>query len=664
MDKMRMQTVNKADENYKKLAEMFPNAVTEAIDENGEVVRAIDKDVLMQEINTRVVDGKEERYQFTWPDKKKSVLLANAPINKTLRPCREESVDFDNTENLYIEGDNLEVLKLLQETYLGKIKMIYIDPPYNTGNDFVYNDEFGMHNTEWDEISGNYDEEGNQIVGKLKKNTESKGRFHTNWLNMIYPRLKLAKNLLSDNGVIFLSISDIEAANLKKICDDVFGAVNCIADLIWANKEGGGSSDSKLFRIKHEHIICYAKNIDSVEIRGVAISNVERYKGADEYEKERGKYYLQKLGMGSIQYSKSLDYPIETPDGTFVMPSDNNNGKKACWRWSREKFIKNKEQGFVEIKKDSKGIWTVYTKQYMNCDNEGNYIDRTQRPMGIIENYSSTQAAKLLENMKLGRYFNYSKPIELISYLIARMELEGEYILDFFAGSSTTAHAVIQQNFQDVYDGKQGKRKFIMVQLPELTDKKSEAYKAGYGNICEIGKERIRRAGKMEYESVCGTAGSSMRWDSEKRKNDKNYPCPENVDIGFRVLKCDSSNMKEVYYTPDEYEMSLFDSLEDNIKEDRTPEDLLFQVMLDLGILLSSKIEETTISGKKVFKVNGNDLIACFDENVTEDVITEIAKQKPYYFVMRDSSMANDSVATNFDQIFASYSPGTIRKVI
>lgn len=362
MDKLKMQTVNKADENFKKLAAMFPNAVTETIDENGEVVRAIDKDVLMQEISCKVVDGNEERYQFTWPDKKKSVLLANAPINKTLRPVRDDemtptgadsegkpycssgSVDFDNTENLYIEGDNLEVLKILQETYLGKIKMIYIDPPYNTGNDFVYADDFSQSTEEYLENSGQYDDEGNRLV----KNLDSNGRFHTDWLNMIYTRLKIAKDLLRDNGVIFISISDIEAANLKKICDDVFGTVNCIADLIWANKEGGGSSDSKLFRIKHEHVICYAKNVDLVEIKGVAISNADRYKGADEYEKDRGKYYLQKLGMGSIQYSKSLDYPIETPDGTFVMPSDNNNGKRACWRWSKEKFRKMRNRALLK----------------------------------------------------------------------------------------------------------------------------------------------------------------------------------------------------------------------------------------------------------------------------------------------------------------------------
>ena len=633
MDKLKMHTPNRADENFKKLAALFPNAVTETIDENGEVVRAIDKDVLMQEISCTVVDGSEERYQFTWPDKKKSVLLANAPLNKTLRPCREESVNFDNTENLYIEGDNLEVLKLLQETYLGKIKMIYIDPPYNTGNDFVYEDDFAQSTEEYMANSGQFDEEGNRLV----KNPDSNGRFHTDWLNMIYPRLKIAKDLLSEEGIIFISMSDKEFTNLNKICGEVFGSMNFIADLIWANKEGGGSSDSKLFRIKHEHILCYAKNIELVSIKGIPISNEDRYKGSDEYEKTRGKYYLQKLGMGSIQYSASLDYPIVTPDGSFVMPADNNSGKKACWRWSQEKFNRNQERGFVEIKKDSKGVWTVYTKQYMNCDNDGNIITRTQRPMGIIDEYSSTQASKLLENIQLGGCFSYSKPVDLLKYLIDRQEDGENIIIDFFSGSSTTAHAVMQLNAEDG-----GKRKFIMVQLPEETDEKSEAYKAGYKNICEIGKERIRRAAKKIAEE-----NPDAKFDG-----------------GFRVLKCDSSNMKDVYYSPSDFDMNLLDMMADNIKEDRTPEDLLFQVMLDLGIELSSKIEETTIAGKKVFDVANGFLIACFDKDVNDETIKAIAQKQPYYFVMRDSSLASDSVATNFEQIFATYSPDTVRKVL
>ena len=641
MENLKMHTPDLADENFKKLAALFPNAVTETKDENGNVVRAIDADVLRQEISATVVEGPQERYQFTWPDKKKSVVLANQPIAKTLRLDREKSVGKDgtlgniDTENIYIEGDNLDALKLLQETYLGKVKMIYIDPPYNTGNDFIYEDDFSQSADEYLGNSCQFDEEGNRLV----QNTESNGRFHTDWLNMLYPRLKLAKDLLTDNGMIFISINDTEAMNLKKICDDLFGATNFVADLIWANKEGGGSSDSKLFRIKHEHIICYSKNIELAEIIGVEISNAERYKGYDKYEKERGKYYLQKLGMGSIQYSKSLDYPIETPDGTFVRPSDNNNGKKACWRWSKEKFQKNKEQGFVETKKDSKGVWTVYTKQYMNCDNEGNYIDRTQRPMGIIEEYSSTQATKLLKNLNLGNCFNYSKPIELIKYLISRLNLQQDYVIDFFSGSATTAHAVMQLNAEDG-----GHRKFIMVQLPEQTDVKSDAYKAGYKTICDIGEERIRRAGKkIKEESPLTTT---------------------DLDIGFRVFKVDSTNMEDVYYRPADYNQGQMELFADNIKPDRTPEDLLFQIMLDLGILLSSDIQETEIAGKKVFSVADGYLIACFDKDVTEETVKAIAQKQPVYAVFRDSSMASDSVATNFEQIFETYSPRTQRKVL
>ena len=665
MDKLKMQTVNKADENYKKLAEMFPNAVTEAIDENGEVVRAIDKDVLMQEINTRVVDGKEERYQFTWPDKKKSVLLANAPINKTLRPCREESVDFDNTENLYIEGDNLEVLKLLQETYLGKIKMIYIDPPYNTGNDFVYEDDFSQSTDEYLANSGQFDDEGNRMV----PNTESNGRFHTNWLNMLYPRIKLSKSLLRDDGVIFISIDDNEIDNLKKICNEVFGEANLVAEIPWQSR--ASIQNDTDFSVNHEYICVYAKNRRQ-ENRRLKESNYSEWHKKDSFvckplPLDKSKFDNPDNDPRGLWKADPFDAPNVRPNLTYPVVNPNTGEEHLpprgrCWRFLPAKFSSALEDNRIVWTNNGLGrpqlkVFYEEKKEFGSVDNSWFSADRIG---------TSTNGTK--ELMKLfdgSAFFDTPKPVSLLSKLITLANVEeNDIILDFFSGSATTAHAVIQQNFQDVYDGKQGKRKFIMVQLPELTDKKSEAYKAGYENICEIGKERIRRAGKMEYESVCGTAGSSMRWDSEKRKNDKNYPCPENVDIGFRVLKCDSSNMKEVYYTPDEYEMSLFDSLEDNIKEDRTPEDLLFQVMLDLGILLSSKIEETTISGKKVFKVDGNYLIACFDENVTEDVITEIAKQKPYYFVMRDSSMANDSVATNFDQIFASYSPSTIRKVL
>lgn len=681
MDKLKMQTVNKADENYKKLAEMFPNAVTEAIDENGEVVRAIDKDVLMQEINTRVVDGKEERYQFTWPDKKKSVLLANAPINKTLRPCREESVDFDNTENLYIEGDNLEVLKLLQETYLGKIKMIYIDPPYNTGNDFVYEDDFAQSTDEYLANSGQFDEDGNRMV----QNTESNGRFHTDWLNMIYPRLKIAKDLLSDTGAIFISIDDNEVDNLQKLCDEVFGESNYVATFPWRKRTAksdvpfGVSQD-------YEWIICYSKTntfIASVE------GKERKYFVSDDYPNKPWRIH-------DLTTQRTAS---ERPNSYFTIINPKNGDEYPCnpnatWRITKETFDDYYKAGrlvfpgdypFLNISKPVLRYWKEDDMKKAG-DSFGRVAVSTKFPDNIGMSQDGT---KEITDLLKSKVFNFPKPSSLIKFLASIHTSSDDYIMDFFSGSATTAHAVMQLNAENG-----GHRKFIMVQLPEETAEKSEAYKAGYKNICEIGKERIRRAGKkiVEELSNCGkerqiegmtllSAGVSpssrhAEWidnttgEIKAESRDAHAPedyykyNPEKLDIGFRVLKCDSSNMKEVYYTPDEYEMSLFDSLEDNIKEDRTPEDLLFQVMLDLGILLSSKIEETTISGKKVFKVDGNYLIACFDKNVTEDVITEIAKQKPYYFVMRDSSMANDSVATNFDQIFASYSADTIRKVL
>ena len=626
-----MQTRDGVADNISWIAEKFPNCVTEKIDAaTGEVKLAVDFDMLRQELSSEIVEGKDERYQFVWPDKKKAILLANAPINATLRPCEEESVDFENTQNLYIEGDNLDVLKCLKETYLGKVKMIYIDPPYNTGNDFVYNDDFAESIEDYLANSGQYDEQGNRLV----TNTESNGRFHTDWLNMMYPRLKVARELLSTDGIIFISLNDKEATNAKKVCDEIYGSNNFIADLIWANKEGGGSSDSKLFRIKNEHILCYARNIDFVEIKGIPISNEERYKGKDEYYKERGPYYLQKLGMGSIQYSPSLDYPIETPEGSTVMPSDNNQGKKACWRWSKEKFIKNKERGFVEIKQDSNGIWTVYTKQYMKCDNDGNYIERTQRPMGVIEDYSSTQAAKLLKSMEIP--FDYSKPVELLKYLIDRIIEKDASVLDFFSGSATTAHAVMQLNAEDG-----GNRKFIMVQLPEATDEKGEAYKAGYKTICEIGKERIRRAAKKIKEETGA-----------------------DIDYGFRVLKLDSTNMEDVYYAPSEVEQGQMTLFAENVKSGRTSEDLLFQCMLDLGATLDSKIEKTEVNGKTVFNVADSYLVACFDTEVSDDVVKAIAQMQPQYAVLRDSSLADDSTATNFEQIFKTYSPTTTCKIL
>lgn len=653
MDKLKMQTVNKADENFKKLAEMFPNAVTETIDENGEVVRAIDKDVLMQEISCKVVDGNEERYQFTWPDKKKSVLLANAPINKTLRPVRDDettptgadsegkpycssgSVDFDNTENLYIEGDNLEVLKILQETYLGKIKMIYIDPPYNTGNDFVYADDFSQSTEEYLENSGQYDDEGNRLV----KNLDSNGRFHTDWLNMIYTRLKIAKDLLTDDGAIFISIGDEELYNLQKVCDEIFGNRNYIANLIWQSTPGSNTGED--LKTVTENILVYCKNREQCKFSALTITSNEKYTNSDEYFEKRGGYVLNKLDrrMTGTHYSEALNYAIKLPDGTNLFPGSTTEKQEHWnWRWSKSKVEWGIKNGFIVMKKNDNG-WAIYFKQYEKVNNDDKPIIRTVPYQNLIniEGANSARGTREVMNLFDGKYFDYPKPLSLMKYIQNMLLHKEDIILDFFSGSATTAHAIMLLNAEDG-----GHRKFVLVQLPEETDTKSEAYKIGYKNICEIGKERIRRAAKKIVE------------ENPEAK----------FDGGFRVLKCDSSNMKDVYYNPAEYEPSLFTSLEDNIKEDRTSEDLLFQVMLDLGVLLSSKIKETTIAGKKVFNVEDNYLIACFDDNVTEAVITEIAKQKPYYFVMRDSSMANDSVATNFEQIFASYSPDTVRKVL
>lgn len=653
-----MQTANKADENFKRLAEMFPNAVTETIDENGEVIRAIDKDVLMQEISCKVVDGNEERYQFTWPDKKKSVLLANAPINKALRPCREESVDFDNTENLYIEGDNLEVLKLLQETYLGKIKMIYIDPPYNTGNDFVYEDDFAQSTDEYLANSGQFDEDGNRLV----KNLDSNGRFHTDWLNMIYPRLKLAKDLLTDDGVIFISIDDNEVENLLKCCGEVFGDCNFVAQIPWRKRTAksdvpfGVSQD-------YEYIICFAKSSNfSASVEG---KERKYYETPDFAGRPWRVHDLTKQTTASERPNSY--FTIVNPKTGEQYPANPNRTWAITEDTFRTYYDENRivfpgDYDFLSIQKPVLRYWKEDDMKKAG-DKFGKVAVSTKLPDNIGMSQDGTKEITSLLGTKV---FSFPKPSALIKYLISTSTEKNDLVLDFFSGSATTAHAVMQLNAEDG-----GHRKFIMVQLPEETDEKSEAYKAGYKNICEIGKERIRKAGKKikgdctakidEYNSKVRVLMNNPNSKGIPIEEDEPMPIP---DIGFRVLNCDTSNMKEVYYNPVKYEQSLFSRIEDNIKEDRTPEDLLFQVMLDLGVLLSSKIEETTIAGKKVFNVEDNYLIACFDDNVTEDVITEIAKQKPYYFVMRDSSMANDSVATNFEQIFASYSPDTVRKVL
>ena len=611
MDKLKMHSVNKVDENVAKIGKLFPNCVTERKNENGEVEYAVDFDMLRQELSSVVVEGNEERYQFTWPDKKKAILAANAPISATLRPCREESVDFDTTQNLYIEGDNLDVLKLLQETYLGKIKLIYIDPPYNTGNDFVYNDDFAEDAETYLANSGQFDVEGNRLM----QNTESNGRFHTDWLNMIFPRLKLARDLLTEDGAIFISIGDDEEANLIKLCDEVFGEKNFIASI--CHKSRASVSNDRIISENHNHVVFYARNISTLFSHQKEIGEDPELTGFT-YSDENGQYRLT---------------PVDGPGGAKKgNPYYEFLGISGYWRYSKETMEAKYKAGLI-----------VKTQNNLQQKYYKSQAEKSRKTVTTWwdEDFLTSSATKDLSNLMGGKFFDNPKNINLLlrcSKMITKFDTDCT-ILDFFSGSSTTAHAVMKLNAEDG-----GHRKFIMVQLPEATDPKSEAYKAGYKNICEIGKERIRRAGKKIKE--------------------ENPLTTQDLDVGFRVLKLDSSNMKDVYYTSDAYTRDMFDMLADNIKEDRTPEDLLFQVMLDLGIPLSAKIEETVIAGKKVFKVEDNYLIACFDSNLTEETITAIAQQRPYYYVMRDSSMANDSVATNFEQIFATYSPDTDRKVL
>lgn len=645
MEKLKMHSLDNVDENIKKIGKLFPNCITEKKNDSGEIEYAIDFDILKQELSNEIVEGNQERYQFTWPDKKKSMLLANTPIAKTLRPCKEESVDFDTTENLYIEGDNLEVLKLLQETYLGKIKMIYIDPPYNTGNDFVYEDNFSQKSSDYLENSGQFDEEGNRLV----KNLESNGRFHTDWLNMMYPRLKLARNLLTEDGVIFISIDDNELANLEKICNEIFGEDNFQANISIVTNPGG--RDYKEIAITNESLLIYTKSFTT---KLNEIPKIVNFKLMD----ENGGYELRELRNRNPKFTSrnrpNLFYPFYVNPNlldkdsqcpvSLTMKDDyttevypyNSKREESCWRWGREKASKaivdnntNKSQIVAKQKRDNN--WNIYEKNRKSTTKVKSLWNES--------NMRTESGTREFNSLFDDSYFNHPKSVDLVKRCIELGSKKEDIILDFFAGSSTTAQACMQINSEG-----EGSRKYILVQIPELTDQNSSAYKAGYKNICEIGKERIRRAGKKIKEETPLTT--------------------QNLDIGFRVLKCDSNNMKDVYYKPEEYEADLFDSLKDNIKEDRTSEDLLFQVMLDLGVLLSSTIQETIIEDKKIFNVANGYLLACFDENITENIIIEIAKQKPYYFVMRDSSLADDNVLSNFDQIFATYSPDTIRKVL
>ena len=663
-------------DNIRRIAELFPNCIVERMNANGDLEQAIDFDALRQELQYTVVEGNEERYQFTWPDKRKAKLLANAPINATLCPCREESVDFDNTKNLYIEGDNLDVLKCLKETYLGKVKMIYIDPPYNTGDDLVYEDDFAESAAEYLTDSGQYDEQGNRLV----TNMESSGRFHTKWLNLIYPRIKVARDLLTEDGVMFISIDDNEVENLRKICDEMFGENNFVATFVW-EKHKAPKNDNKYVTFNHEYVLCYAKQMQALCLKKYARSeeNLKSFKNPD--NDPRGVWTSGPLLAPT--FSPSAVFEITAPNGKVHLPPE---GK--CWSFNKE--------GIQRLLADNR-IW---------FGSDGNNVPRIKRFLSELEDgigitsmflhddVGGTQLASnslraLFDGKKV---FPFSKPVELLKRLLYIASSSDSIILDFFSGSASTAHAVLQLNAEDG-----GNRRYIMVQIDEKIEEKNEAYKAGYRTICEIGKERIRRAGKKIKEDLQNEIDSQQRivdrmvlaqpdkmvqlLPLEEQKQlyqealEKNArPHLEKIeeltaklaslDTGFRVLKLDSTNMQDVYYAPADLKQEDLFAQADNIKPDRNGEDLLFQVMLDLGILLDSKIEKQTIAGKQVFNVANNFLLACFDSEVNDEVITAIAKQQPQYAVLRDSSYLDDSTATNFEQLFRTYSPNTTIKTL
>lgn len=655
MDKMRMESLDITAQNVERIGGVFPNCITEKVDENGKIKKAINFELLKQMLLPDVVEG-DERYEFTWVGKKAAIVEANKPIRKTLRPvmndetvptgadsegkpyCSSGSKNWDTTENLYIEGDNMEVLKLLQESYLGKVKMIYIDPPYNTGNDFIYADDFMHSQEEENQQMGMYDEETGD---RLFKNTDTNGRFHSDWCSMIYSRLMLARNLLTDDGVIFISIGDEELNNLKNICDEIFGAKNFIANLIWQSTPGSNTGND--VKTVTENILLYSKSRSECNFLNQEIIDNEKYSNLDEYYEKRGGFVLNKLDrrMTGNHYSEALNYSIEMPDGSVLYPGNSETKQEHWnWRWSSTKVKWGIDNGFVIMKKGKNG-WSLYFKQYEKVDNEDKLIKRTLSYQNLLNIDGANSARGTREVMDLfnGKFFDYPKPLNLIKHIQSMILSNNDIVMDFFSGSATTAHAVMQLNAKDG-----GHRKFIMVQLPEKCDEKSEAYKAGYKNICEIGKERIRRAGeKIKSESPLTTG---------------------DLDVGFRVLKLDDTNMKDVYYAPDDYSQGLLAQLESNIKEDRTDLDLLFGCLLDWGLPLSMPYYFEQIDGCTIHTYNDGDLIACFDENVSDSVVKEIAKRQPLRAVFRDSSFANSPAKINVEEIFKLLAPDTRVKVI
>ncbi|MCQ2154196.1 MAG: site-specific DNA-methyltransferase [Bacteroidales bacterium] len=637
MEKLNMHTRDVAEANIEKIGQLFPNCLTERLNEKGQPETAIDFDKLKQELSKEVVEGNQERYQFTWPGKREAMRLANTPSNMTLRPDRESSVDFDNTENIYIEGDNLEVLKLLRENYLGKVKMIYIDPPYNTGNDFVYEDDFSETLGEFKDKSGMFDEDGRMLLNNYEANSDSNGRFHTDWLNMMYPRLKVAKDLLREDGVIFISIDDNEAKNLKNITDEIFGAQNFLAQVVW-ERAFSPINLMKHFSPSHDYIICYAKNVEIAECYGIPRSSEtdSRYSNPD--NDPRGVWSSSDISVGPA--IEANIYPITTPSGRIVEPPAGRS-----WSLSKNAFFERLQDNRIWFGPDGNGVPRI--KRFLSELRKTGITPMTYWSFNEV-GHSQDATQKLAQLFDGKKYFDYPKPVGLIQRCLSLYTKDDDLVMDFFSGSATTAHAIMLLNKES------GNRKYILVQLPELLSEKSEAYKAGFRTICDVAIERIKRSANQVNGKDNKVSLDAGLFAEEEPTNI--------IDTGFRVLKLDTSNMQDVYYKPEDFsENTLF---EDNVKPGRTSEDLLFQVMLECNLPLSVKIEKKTIAGKEVFNVNDGYLLACFDEDVNETVIMEVAKQKPYYFIMRDKSLSSDNVADNFEQIFNAYSKDTIRKIL
>ena len=645
MNKMKFETPDLTSENIEKIAALFPNCITEMLDEERSTPekkvykRAVNFELLKQMLSPDVVDG-DEAYEFTWVGKKAAIVEANKPIRKTLRPCVAESKDWDTTENLYIEGDNLEVLKLLQESYLGKVKMIYIDPPYNTGNDFIYADDFKMESEEWKVESGEWSEEGDRLF----KNTDTNGRFHSDWCSMIYSRLMLARNLLADNGAIYISIDDKEFSNLKKICDEVFGYSNFVANLVWQST-AGSNTGTDIVTVT-ENILVYTKNRSMFTFDGMIASD-QSYALSDEYEGIRGKYALDKLDRRRVagHYSEALNYGITMPDGTVRYPGGGAQKSTEGWNylWSKTKVEWGIANGFIEFKKTN-GEWSVYNKRYAKMDNEGNLVERTIPFRNLItsDQCNTAQGTSELRSLFEFRPFDFPKPSGLIRQLLltAVRTDKNALVMDFFSGSATTAHAVMRLNAEDG-----GCRRFVLVQVPEKCEADSEPHSAGYKNICEIGKERIRRAGEKILKEQLANNNSTLNSPNSK------------LDIGFRVLKLDDTNMKDVYYAPCDYDQDFLHQLESNIKDDRTDLDLLFGCLIEWGLPLSLPYKSEQIDGCTVHTYNDGDLIACFDANVPESVVKEIAQRKPLRAVFRDSGFESSPEKINMFEIFKLYMP-------